>query len=362
VWRQSGDGAITWANQAYLDKIAALMPDRAGTWPLARLFKTTSLAHPDTKGSRRIGVDVGEGVKAWFDVEGCRILDEIQYTATPIDATVRAEVSLRNFVQTLTGTFAHLQVGLAIFDRNRQLVLFNPALLDLTTLEPEWLSTRPLLGDVLDRMRDRNMLPEPKDYKSWRASLSALEADSREGLFEETWSLPNGQTLRIQARPHTEGGLAITLEDISSELSMTRRFRSEIELGQSVIDRVAPALAVFDRRGALEMSSRAYQELFQIEPDQALCAPTLIEASAVWQTVFDPSPVWGDIRDFGQMQTDRAEWEETLRARNGGLAHRCRVTPLAEGRTLVTFTPVAATGREPIALAKNEALLQSRAS
>jgi len=50
--------------------------------------------------------------------------------------------------------------------------LFNPALLDLTGLPAEFLAMRPSLLSVLDAMHDRNMIPEPKDYRSWRRQRS----------------------------------------------------------------------------------------------------------------------------------------------------------------------------------------------
>lgn len=68
----------------------------------------------------------------------------------------------KNFVQTLTKTFATLSIGLVIFDRNRQLMLFNPALIDLTTLPADFLSARPNLLTVFDKLRDNQIMPEPK--------------------------------------------------------------------------------------------------------------------------------------------------------------------------------------------------------
>ncbi|WP_425092350.1 PAS-domain containing protein [Tropicimonas sp. S265A] len=340
LWVQSEDGAISWANKAYIDRADQLFPDKAGTWPLARIFKATSLAHPDTAGSRRIAVEVETVEKHWFDVEGFRVGDDFLYSATPIDLTIKAEHSLRSFVQTLTSTFAHLQVGLAIFDKRRQLVLFNPALTDLTTLEPEWLSSRPSLAEVLDRLRDRNMLPEPKDYKEWRNRLTSLEAAANRGAFEETWALSTGQNFRIRARPHHDGGIAITIEDVSSELSLTRRFRSEIELGQGVIDSVAPPLAVFNEGGVLVMSSAAYDSFFSYEFGQELRPQSVVDATALWQEVFEPSPVWGDIRDFGWTDRSRSPWEDTVYLRDGHVPYRCRISPLAAGMTMVAFDTV----------------------
>ena len=67
--------------------------------------------------------------------------------ALPADAAVRAERSLREFVQTLTKTFADLPIGLAIFDQSRKLQLFNPSLIDLTRLPTGFLTARPTLFD-----------------------------------------------------------------------------------------------------------------------------------------------------------------------------------------------------------------------
>ncbi|MAJ04508.1 MAG: hypothetical protein CMH03_07285, partial [Marinovum sp.] len=46
---------------------------------------------------------------------------------------------------TLGKTFAEMSVGLAVFDQNHRLVLFNPALIDLTLLGADFLSERPIL-------------------------------------------------------------------------------------------------------------------------------------------------------------------------------------------------------------------------
>ena len=175
--------------------------------------------------------------------------------ALPADAAVQAETALRDFMQTLTKTFAHLHVGLAIFDQQRQLQLFNPALLDLTGLPVDFLSMRPSLLSVLDAMRDRNMIPEPKDYRGWRRQLVELEKAAASGLYEETWSLPGGQTYRVIGRPHPNGAIALMFEDISGEMLRTRRYRADLELGQSVIDQMDEAIAVFSEGGQLVMSN-----------------------------------------------------------------------------------------------------------
>ncbi len=57
-------------------------------------------------------------------------------------------------------------VGIAVFDHKNELSLFNPALSQHLGLRPEWLLKQPNLLSFMDRLRDTQVLPEPKDYTS----------------------------------------------------------------------------------------------------------------------------------------------------------------------------------------------------
>ena len=112
----------------------------------------------------------------WFDINKFSLpKSSVQY-ALNVTEIVRAQQAQKNFVQTLTKTFATLSIGLAIFDRNRQLMLFNPALIDLTTLPADFLSARPNLLTVFDKLRDNQIMPEPKNYATWREKLAIVVA------------------------------------------------------------------------------------------------------------------------------------------------------------------------------------------
>jgi PAS domain-containing protein len=254
----------------------------------------------------------------------------------PADAAVQAETSLRDFMQTLTKTFAHLPIGLAIFDRQRQLQLFNPALLDLSGLQPDFLSLRPTLFAFLDAMRDRNMIPEPKDYRFWRKQMSELEKAASSGLYEETWSLPSGQTYRVIGRPHPNGALALMFEDISTEMSRTRRYRADLELGQAVVDAMDQGLAVFSESGVLVMSNTAYTELWGHDPASTLGESGVATLCAHWRDNSAASPIWSEVEDFIATMGERKAWSGEARLNDGRLID-CRFTPIQGGSTLATF-------------------------
>ena len=79
-----------------------------------------------------------------------------------------------------------------MFDQQRRLELFNPALTDLISFE--FLSERPSLFEFFNRLRENRVVPEPKNSAAWRAQLAELVASSNDGAYCATWSLVNGLT------------------------------------------------------------------------------------------------------------------------------------------------------------------------
>ena len=337
MWKEVTEGAVIWANHAYLIRAVELLPEGEDlSWPLPRLFDQPE---PNTR-LPRLKLQMPSGPE-WFDLVRMPQGDETLCYALAADKAVKAESALREFMQTLTKTFADLPIGLAIFDRSRCLQMFNPALADLTTLAPELLISRPTLNAFLDAMRAKAMIPEPRDYRSWRKQLARLEEEATMGLFEETWSLPGGQTYRVIGRPHPNGALAFMFEDISNEMSRTRRYRADLELGQSVIDAVEDAVAVFSQGGQLVMSNHAYAQLWQHDPQVLLSEASIATLCAWWRDHAAHSLLWDDATDFVTSAGDRTPWEGEVRLLDGRLVS-CRFRPLTGGATLITFRAQAA--------------------
>ena len=341
AWRWSADGTVTWANAAYLALVTRQVGEGQLVWPLPDLFQRDSAATPAKAPKRLRLTDPDTGRDQWFDCHFAPSASGMIGFALPADMTVRAEKSLRDFIQTLTKTFAHLPIGLAIFDRQRQLALFNPALTDLTTLDVEFLSARPTLFAFLDRLREMRVLPEPKNYANWRQQMIDLETAASAGRYEETWLLPTGQTYRVCGRPHPEGAVAFLIEDISAEISLTRRFRAEIELAQSVVDAIEDAVVVFSDTGEMVMSNLAYAKMWNVDPRPTLGALTILDAIRQWQALSQPTPVWGDLRDFISQPSERCEWEADVTLQDGRVLD-CEVIPMPRAATLVRFASRAA--------------------
>lgn len=347
LWREASDGTVTWCNAAYLAIADRIDPSAdTASWPPPRLFDTTpDPSQADSEGSdkpsHRVAIDPDGGdARQWFDVSRALLPGGDWFCAAlPADALVKAETTLKEFVTTLSKTFAALPIGLAIFDRARELALFNPALMDLTMLPADFLIARPGLSSFLDKLREARMIPEPKDYKSWRRQMSDLVAAAQNGSYEETWSLPTGQTYRVTGRPHPDGAVALLFEDISAEVSVARRFRAEIETGQAALDALPQAIAVFTPGGVMSLSNNAYAELWGTDPSSTLEQIYLGDALRAWAGTSAPNPVWDHLRAFSTKLGPRETWTARLTLLDGR-ALGLTVSPLAGGSMMVSFSGV----------------------
>jgi len=335
VWKTDPTGKTTWFNTAYADLFEKVHGDADPIETV--LFSGISDCKLASGKVRYSVLPKGGSQQLWFEVSMVVLEGSKFFYAESIDAAVSAEMAQRNFVQTLAKTFAQLSIGLAIFDRNRQLVLFNPALVDLTDLSAEFLSGRPNLLTFFDKLRDNQMMPEPKNYTSWRDRIAELVAQAADGKYLETWTLASGQTYRVNGRPHPDGAIAFLFEDISAEVSLTRRFRAELEMSQSMLDAIDNAVAVFSPSGVLTHSNKAYRDMWMVDPDSSFVDMTVIDATRDWKNGCEASPIWADIREFVMHQRERGVWDADVQ-RLDGQPLTCTISPLPSNASMVQFS------------------------
>jgi len=327
AWRENDNGQVIWANGAYLRFLAENDVPGAGKWPLPAIFASTAAI-----GRHEVA---HEGAPAWFDLH--RQPDGIGTLcfALPADDAHRAERARREFVQMLTKTFATLPIGLAVFDRSRRLQVFNPALGDLTGLETEFLLSRPGLEGVLNRMREKRSLPEPRDFHGWSKRLLQIETGEGARDLEELWTLPGGETYRVSLRPHPDGGLSLVIEDVTAETHLSRNFRAELDTSQGVLDMLDQALVVFGADGQTILTNRAFDLLWQMREETSLAGVHFSEALAHWRRETGDASIWESIATVARRDGPAAMAGRITR-RNGA-ALRIQARRASNGTLMVTF-------------------------
>lgn len=319
VWLRDDADRVSWQNTA------------AETIPEPDRHRLLATAQPG-----RVALD---DPQRWYDLTTVRHDQGQIVYASDITASVRAEQSQRDFVQTLAKTFADLPTGLAIFDRNRALAMFNPALTDLTGLDPVFLSNRPEIFDFFDRLRDRQVMPEPRSYATWRTQITAMIHAADVGQYQEVWSLVNGRTYRVTGRPHPNGAVAFLIADISDEVASTRDQRAALDLRQAALDRVEEGIAVLDRDGAMLFCNRRLALLLRLVPEAraGLSLPDLIAAC---RARFSRPALWDGIAAQVRDGLASAISDNVILERGATLS--VRLMPLGQGQTMLSLHHVPA--------------------
>ena len=345
AWSLGADGQVAWANAGYRDRFAAPageLPDHRIPDVFGHVIEEVPLTSRAGGTRRRVAVPgPQDGEAHWFEVSETQgPSGERLGFALDADDLVASEASLRRFIETLTETFAHLPIGLAVFDKNRRLGLFNPALTDLVRIDAVWLAGRPSLRDFLERLRETRQMPEQKDFAAWRRKLGELEEGARDGTYEENWVLPSGKVFRVTGRPHPQGALAFLFEDISTAIQLERRYRSELELSQATLDRLAEAVAVFDASGSLVFVNSAFETLWGLEPMDGLEGPGVAAMAEIWAERCHESPAWAELAEYATAAEARGSWTAAIETRAGRRLEMA-VSPLPDASSLVVFRDAA---------------------
>ncbi|MEL7464240.1 MAG: PAS-domain containing protein [Pseudomonadota bacterium] len=339
VWTRAGHEGEAWIEQSE----SALPP----------LLQKSLIEASATDGPRRI--ESNDGLSGVFEV--IRTSDEEDIIAARrIEDLARVERMMNRLLKTMSDTFAHLSVGLMIFDDRRRLSLFNPRILEIFGEDAKRLAARPRLEDMLDRWRAEGFLPERLDYPEWKAALCDLESIDDASIAEETWHIADGRSLRVLRRRHPSSGLAIVVEDVTESVSLRRSSASERAVRSLTTDMLNEGLAVTGPDGRFRMTNRAFRRLWATSDGED----------------FEPE----HIKDFLPRRDLGAEaegfWKGLLLVVTGGadpealeqrmpLADRRviqpRISPMPDGSTLTVFSDITAAEAMSVALRqRNEAL------
>ena len=358
AWITGAEGALRWANRAWLQAVGAASVQDAVDRRLS-LDEGASAATAEAAGLRTRRETV-----RWISVDGQRRAFRI--VAEPlsgggaagwaIDVTEAEESreKLKRHVDAHDETLNHLADAVAIFDSAKRLSFHNTAFAQLWGLEPAWLEDHPTHGETLDRLRQRRRLPEQMDYAGWKKRELAFY-ETLDAPPDELWSLPDGRTLRVVRQPHPMGGLLLLFDDITGEVRLKAQYNALIKVQQATLDKLNDAVAVFGSDGRLRLHNDAFERFWDLKPEALadsadydavveLCTPKLHNRQ-FWADlkarVADPDP---------QARASIAGEERMSDGRNVQFQTR----PLPDGATLIAFTDVTAIRGVEKALADRE--------
>lgn len=366
TWIVDGAGKLAWANRAWLTEVGAESIEQALEKNLSFDRGADALAAETGRlGVRQEGFrwTTGGGARrAWRIIAEPAGGGAVTVFALEVTEAEETRDNLRRHVEAHDETLNHLADAVAIFGPSKRLAFHNTAFQTLFDIDPAWLDERPTHAELLDRLRQRRRLPEVVDYAGWKArELQFYEAS--EASPDDSWSLPDGRTLRVVRQPHPLGGILLIFSDITDELQLRSRFNAQLQVQRATLDKLNDAVAVFGSDGRLRLYNEAFEGFWRLNADQIegatefdalaeLCKPVLPDP-ALWlglkARVADPDPE-SRVAISGEGRT------------TDGRTAAWQTRPLPDGATLVAFSDVTARRELEQALVQREqALAESQA-
>ena len=344
VWILDGDGALVWANAAWLAAVDAETLEAArekgldfdkGAEALAREALTAGAprevlrwiaAHGRRRAYRIVAAPTGEA--------------EIMVRAIDVTEAEELREAVRRHASAHDDTLNHIADGVAVFSSGKRLSFHNTAFANLWGLETAWLAEAPTHGELLDRLRQRRRLPETADYAAWKARELAHYEVLEQGP-DDLWSLPDGRTLRVVRQPHPLGGLLLLFSDITGELRLKAQYNALIQVHQATLDKLNDAIAVFASDGRLRLHNEAFEQFWAISKSQ-------VEDAGDFDGVVDlATPRLHDVGFWRELKGRVTDPDPESRIATGGEARTSndrilawQSRPLPDGATLIAFSDI----------------------
>lgn len=359
VWVRARDGRLTWVNLAYA--LAVEAPDReAAINSGAELLDTpareaiTAIHAREARFQRRLSV-VSAGNRLLYDVTDVR--SEGGTAGLAVDATQieAVQATMQRLVDFHTRTLDQLATAVAVFGPDRRLRSSNAAYRALFGLDAAFLESAPEEGVILDRLRATRKLPEQADFRGWKNDLlSAYRSlESREHM----WHLPEGQTLRVIANPHPQGGMTWIYENVTERLGLESRYNALIRVQGETLDHLREGVAVFGSDGRLRLNNPAFGEIWGLDLKRLPHRAHVRDVAARCTALHGPSEAWDRlVACIAGVDETRAPVVGRVEREDGRTIDYATV-PLPDGQTMVTFVDITDSVRVERALVeRNDAL------
>ncbi|MDK4742790.1 ATP-binding protein [Rhizobium sp. CNPSo 3464] len=362
VWRRDTEGKLTWVNQAYGEAVEAVSPDEAIRE--GREFLTTvarerirASTTPESPFHDKISTVV-HGNRTFFDVIDVKSPDGSAGIAIDVSEAEAVRAELARTLKSHAETLDHLATPVAIFDGDRRLQFYNQAFVQLWELDIAFLEKKPDNSELLDRLRGAKKLPEQLNWKTWKDGvLSVYRAlDTQSDL----WHLPNGQTLRVFATAHPQGGATWVFENLTEQVDLETRYNTLVKVQGETIDHLSEGVAVFGPDGRIRLSNPAFRILWNITEAQAKPGTHIQALAEACAPSYDRPDGWKRFAEqITSFDDERPSSQGTLELYSN-LVLDYAVIPLPNAQTMLTFVNKTDSVRAERALTeKNEALLKA---
>jgi len=336
LWLGRVDGGVRFANRAYLEAVggeAKLGSEDPGAALMATAHGRTLEIVPAAGGIGGVAIDASQLAEA------------------------RGEFDLH--ISAHTRALERLTTAVAIFGPDQRLQFFNPAYAELWQLDPEWLSSNPSDGDILEALREARRLPEQANFRTWKQER--LAAYSWDAAPDDWWHLPDGRSIRVIAEKHPSGGLAYIYEDATEKLDLESRYNSLIGVQKETLDHLHEGVALFGSDGRLKLFNPAFARIWRLEPTMLDAEPHISDVVSWCMPLYDDEATWDELVWAVTAFTEERRALSAPLHRPDDTVISFASVPLPDGATLLTYVDITDSTRMELALRERNDALETAA-
>lgn len=361
VWFRGDDGRLQWVNRAY----AALVESSDSADVCDQQIELLESRDREAVDRQVAGGETFRNrIQAMIAGEQ-RVYDAIVLPVGRTSAGVAiqegggdaAESALNRHVEAHVRTLDQIATAVAVYAPDQRLAYYNQAFVDLWQLDPDWLSTGPRDGEVLDRMRALGRLPEQADFRLWKQAQLASYGSATPR--EDFWYLPDGRTVHTVAERGTDGGVTYLYEDVTERLSLESRYNALINVQKETLDHLREGVAVFASDGRLKLFNPAFADIWQLDSQVLSQEPHVDVVIAACRALLDDDAAWSEVKSAVTSIDDQRKPIEGQLARPDGSALYYAGLPLPDGATLLTYADITDTKRVEHALIERTEALEA---
>lgn len=268
-----------------------------------------------------------------------------------------ARSELARHIQSQRDLADRMTAGAVQFDADRLLSFYNRPFAVLAQLDPDWLNEQPEFDRVLEKMRDKNRLPETRDFPAWKEERRGWFT-SPEEVLEEEWILPNGDHLRLMAQPIPDGGLRMFLEDRTEQVRLASARDTLLRVRAATFDNLFEAISVFASDGRLYLWNRRFSDVWDLDETWLGEHPRVDElVPAMSRKLVNPTSA-AQVREVVRQATNERKPASGRISLTDGRQFQFAAVPLPDGNALLTLLDVTDSSRIEAALRERATALE----
>ncbi|MBM3542857.1 MAG: PAS domain-containing protein, partial [Alphaproteobacteria bacterium] len=242
------------------------------TWPRARSEgrAQTTRTHAVVAGARRLLGVTEQGLDDAGGLIGCAL----DYTDVE-----EAEAERDRHIAAHREVLERLAIPIVVYGADMRVRFFNRAYVHAWQFEESWLEAGPTVTEVIDRLRERRLIPEAADFPAYKREKVRQFTSLLEPV-EEFLHLPDGRAIRLTTAPHPLGGLILTFEDLTDRLALERSYNTLIAVQRETLDNLYEGIAVFGGDGRLKLWNPAFARMWGLDADALAGEPHVTKLMA----------------------------------------------------------------------------------